>query len=164
VKTNEPESDILDAMKRYFDTDAGRIRHAQNVLKYAKEIMKAEGGAYDVVVPAAILHDIGIRECERKYGSTGGQLQEKEGPPIARKILEDLHVDTKNIEEICRIIASHHSPGEIDTLNFKIIWDADLLVNLNDEYDIDNKRKLKDIIAKTFLTETGKTIAVGRYL
>ncbi len=141
-----------------------RIRHAKNVLKYAKEILKTEKGVYDVIVPAAILHDIGIRECERKYNSVNGQLQEKEGPPIARNILEDLHADKRAIAEICRIIASHHSPGEIDTLNFKIIWDADRLVNLTDEYNINNKKKLKAIIEKTFLTGTGKMIAKGIYL
>lgn len=162
--TTELESKILEAMQRYFGMDTKRIHHAQNVLKYAKGILKVEKGVYNVVILAAILHDIGIRECERKYNSTNGQLQEKEGPPIARKILEDLHVDNKIIVEVCQIIASHHSPGEINTLNFKVIWDADLLVNLKDEYDIKNKEKLKGVVAKMFLTETGKMIARGIYL
>ena len=158
------EFNILKAMQSYFGTDTKRIQHAQNVLKYTKDILGTEKGAYDVVVPTAILHDIGIRECERKYNSTNGQLQEREGPPIARKILEDLRVDKKIIAEICQIIANHHSPGEIDTMNFKILWDADLLVNLKDEYDNRDKKKLTYIIARKFLTETGKIIAREIYL
>lgn len=158
------EASILKAMQSYFGADARRIQHAQQVLKYTKEILETEKGAYGVVVPAAIVHDIGIKECERKYNSTDGQLQEKEGPPIAIKILEELHVDKKMIAEICQIIASHHSPGEIDTLNFKIIWDADLLVNLKDEYNSMDEKKLKDIIERKFLTETGKIIARRIYL
>ncbi len=153
-----------EAMRRYFGADAKRIRHAQDVLKHAKEILRSEKGAYDVVVLAAILHDIGIIVCEKKYDSTDGQLQEKEGPPIAEKILADLNVNKNIVSEVCQIIASHHSPGEIDTPNFKIIWDADLLVNLKDEYKGADKEKLKNIIEKKFLTRTGKTIAGRIYI
>lgn len=162
--TIDLESDILETMKRYFGTDTGRIQHAQNVLKYAKDILKKEKGVHSVVIPAAILHDIGIKECERKYSSTNGQLQEKEGPPIAGKILKNLHIDKNIIAEICQIIASHHSPGEIDTVNFKIIWDADLLVNLKDERNVKNKEKLEKIIAGAFLTETGRMLAMRIYI
>lgn len=155
---------ILDRMKKYFGTDARRIRHAQDVLGYARELLKKEKGNREIVIAAAILHDIGIKECERKYNSTSGQLQEKEGPAIARKILEDLKVGQDTIREICRIIASHHSPGEIDTMNFKILWDSDWLVNLKDEYDIKDRKKLEDIIEKVFLTQTGRIKARDIYL
>lgn len=155
---------ILNRMKKYFGADAKRIRHAQNVLRYARELLKKEKGDRDIVIAAAILHDIGIKECERKYNSTSGQLQEKEGPAIARKILEDLKVGQDATTEICRIIASHHSPGEIDTMNFKILWDSDWLVNLKDEYDIKDRKKLEGIIEKVFLTQTGRTKAKKIYL
>ena len=46
-----------------------------------------------MVRAAAILHDIGIHEAERKHGSSSGRLQELEGPPIARAILEASNVD-----------------------------------------------------------------------
>jgi len=155
---------ILNRMKKYFGADARRIRHAQNVLGYARELLKKEKGDRDIVIAAAILHDIGIKECERKYNSTNGQLQEKEGPAIARKILKDLKFSRDTIREICRIIASHHSPGEIDTMNFKILWDSDWLVNLKDEYDIKDRKKLEDIIEKVFLTQTGRIKARDIYL
>ncbi|MDP2980744.1 MAG: uroporphyrinogen-III C-methyltransferase, partial [Candidatus Omnitrophota bacterium] len=155
---------ILNRMKKYFGADAKRIKHAKNVLGYARELLKKEKGDRDIVIAAAILHDIGIKECERKYNSTSGQLQEKEGPAIARKILEDLKVGQDTIREICQIIASHHSPGEIDTMNFKILWDSDWLVNLKDEYDIKDRKKLEDIIEKVFLTQTGRIKAKKIYL
>lgn len=155
---------ILNRMKKYFGADARRIRHAKNVLGYARELLKKEEGDRDIVIAAAILHDIGIKECERKYNSTSGQLQEQEGPAIARKILEDLKVGQDAIREICQIIASHHSPGEIDTVNFKILWDSDWLVNLKDEYDIKDRKKLEYIIEKVFLTQTGRIKAKKIYL
>jgi hypothetical protein len=91
-------------------------------------------------------------------------LQEIEGPPIARKILKKLEVDNKIIDEVCDIIASHHSPGEIDTANFRIIWDADWLVNLEDEYNIKDKKKLEKVINKIFLTGSGKNMGKSIYL
>lgn len=158
------EEKILKKMTEYFGDDKKRICHAQEVLRYAKELLKNEVGNRDVVIFAAILHDIGIKECERKYNSTSGQLQEREGPPIARKILEDLKIKEEIIDQVCRIVASHHSPGEVTTLNFKILWDSDWLVNLKDEYDIRDKKKLERIIEKVFMTKTGKTKAREIYI
>ena len=79
-------------------------------------------------------------------------------------MLNKLKVDNKIIDEVCDIIASHHSPGEIDTINFKILWDADWLVNLGDEYNIKNKKNLEKVINKIFLTKTGKKIGKSIYL
>ena len=158
------ENKMIEKMKKYFDCDKKYIDHALKVLEYAKEILEHENGDNKIVLPAAIFHDIGIKVCKKKYNSTGGQLQEKEGPPIARKILKELEVDSKIIDEVCDIIASHHSPGEIDTLNFKIIWDADWLVNLGDEYNIKDRKKLEKVIDKIFLTRSGKNLGRSIYL
>ena len=66
--------------------------------------------------------------------------------------------------EICAIIGHHHSPGKINTGNFKILYDADLLVNLEEEVGTENKERIKRIIAKGFLTATGKKLAASKYL
>ncbi len=158
------ENKMSERMKQYFENDKKYIDHALKVLEYAKEILKQENGDSNIVFSAAILHDIGIKLCKKKYNSTGGQLQEIEGPPIARKILNELEVDINIIDEVCDIIASHHSPGEIDTPNFKIIWDADWLVNLGDEYNIKDRKKLEKVINKIFLTKTGKNMGKSVYL
>jgi len=96
------ENKIIDNMKQYFENDKKYIDHALKVLEYTKEILKQEKGDSKIVFPAAILHDIGIRVCKKKYNSTGGQLQEIEGPPIARKMLNKLKVDNKIIDEVCK--------------------------------------------------------------
>jgi len=76
-----------------------------------------------------------------------------------------LSKSTENqIEEICQIIAHHHSPGRINTRNFKVLYDADWLVNLRDEYHIQDRHKLASIIDRVFLTQSGKVIARGIYL
>jgi HD superfamily phosphodiesterase len=155
---------LLFELKEHFGTDLKRINHARRVLDYAEEILRREGGDWQIVVPSAILHDVGIKPAEERYGSSAGHLQEKEGPEIARKILLKLGFKKNEIEEICQIVAHHHSPGKINTLNFKVLYDADWLVNLKDEVDIEDKIKVKGIIEKVFLTKTGKGIACQLYL
>ncbi len=155
---------LIKAMEAYFEGDTKRINHARKVTEYAEELLKREEGDYPIVIGASVLHDIGIHQAEKKYGSTSGRYQENEGPPIARRILTRLGFEQNQIEEICEIIAHHHSPGKINTMNFKILYDADWLVNLKDEYAIQDNNKLSHIIDKVFLTQSGKTLAREIYL
>ena len=122
-ETEDVAGALIAEMKKVFGADERRIRHALGVLDYAERILAREGGDPLVVKAAAILHDIGIHEAERKHGSAGGKYQEMEGPPIAREILERVGVDAERAEHVCRIVGSHHSGG-IDTPEFRVIWDA----------------------------------------
>lgn len=155
---------LIDEMRTVFGDDQRRIDHALKVLGFADRIRKAQGGDELVVTAAAILHDIGIHEAERKYGSSAGKYQEIEGPDIARDIMEELGVDAARANHVCRIIGSHHSGGDIDTPEFRAIWDADWLVNIGDDMGDLSQRKLKEVIAKVFLTDTGRAMARERYI
>ena len=150
---------LISEMKQYFGDDERRISHALRVTGFAQEILQEEDGDEDVVIAAAILHDIGIHEAERKYDSSAGRYQEIEGPPIAREILKRQGLEESFVEEVCEIVGNHHSPKNVDTSNFRIVYDADWLVNLNDEYGHKSKDELSRIIEKVFLTPTGKRIA-----
>lgn len=103
-------------------------------------------------IAAGLLHNIGIHQAKKKYGSPAGKFQEIEEPRY-------------KISEICEIIAHHHSPGKIKSLNFKILYDADWLVNLKkDEYDIRDKNKLNNIISLVFMTRTSQALVREIYL
>jgi len=148
-------------MKRYFGHDFRRISHACNVARYSEQIVKNEEGDLAVVLIAAYLHDIGIREAERKYQSSAAKYQEELGPPVALEILESLGADPKLIGEVCDIVGHHHSPRSQETANFKVLYDADMLVNLEDKHKEEpiSREKLPRIIEKSFFTETGKKLA-----
>ncbi len=120
---------LVEAMREYFGSDQKRVNHALKVIQYVEEILAKEGGDYDVVIAAAVLHDIGIHEAERKYNSNAGKYQEIEGPPIAERILKKLNFPQKKLEEVLQIIAHHHHPGIVKTQNFKILFEADGRVN-----------------------------------
>jgi putative nucleotidyltransferase with HDIG domain len=97
-------------MKRYFQYDFKRIGHATKVARYAERIVKQEGGDPAVVLSAAYLHDIGIKEAERKYDGAAVDHHEEEGPYIARQILGRLKAPETLIDEACAIIEHHHHP------------------------------------------------------
>ena len=147
---------LIQAMKSVFGKDQRRIGHALTVFQHAKELVRKESTDPRVVIPAAILHDIGIHEAERKHGSSAPRFQELEGPPIARKIMEALGVDAEIVEHVCRIIANHHTGKEIDTPEFRIVWDADWLVNLPDVHPNAGADKLAGIIDRVFKTKAGR--------
>lgn len=160
------ESLIRD-MKRVFGDDQRRIGHALEVLDHAEHILLAEGGDPLVVRAAAILHDIGIVEAERKHGSAAGKFQEIEGPPIARSILAGYGIDADRIDHILRIIGSHHSAADIDTAEFRIIWDADRLANAAEECGGKTLQEARQFVARTYRTATGRAMgeaAVTRLL
>ncbi len=148
-------------MKRYFKNDFRRIGHASRVARYAERIGKKENGNLAVILAAAYLHDIGIHEAEKKHGSTAAEFQEAEGPAVARSILQKLGAQDELINEVCDIIGHHHHPRSEDTINFKVVYDSDLLENMeekkkNESMDRDEAGRF---IEKSFLTATGRDTA-----
>ena len=155
---------LIDEMKKIFGADKKRVEHALAVLNYAEQIQAAEGGDPLVVRAAAILHDIGILQAEHKYGSSAGKYQEIEGPPIAEEILKRYDIPTEAAEHICRIIANHHSAKNINTTEFRIVWDADWLVNIPADFPDASRDNLQQIIDKTFKTRKGHQIAMESFV
>jgi len=149
------------AMRKYFGQDNRRIKHAENVAKHAEEIAKIEQGNMAVIMAAAYLHDIGIKEAERKFQSSAAKYQHSEGPPVARELMTSLKAEAELIDEVCDIIGHHHSPRDEETINFKILYDADLIVNLDEKYreSPPTGEKLETVLNKSFLTDSGRRVA-----
>ncbi len=149
------------AMRKYFGTDNRRIKHAEQVAGFAEEICKLEKGNMAVVMASAFLHDIGIKEAERKYNSSSAKYQHTEGPPVARELLTKLKAESELIEEVCDIIGHHHTPKDDETTNFKILYDADLIVNLDEQYQENQPtgEKLETLLNRSFLTNSGRRVA-----
>jgi hypothetical protein len=120
-------------MKRIFKRDFKRIGHATRAARYAEEIGKAEQGNLAVVLTATYLYHIGAPEAERKHGSADGPFLEKEGPPVAREILERLGATPGLVDEVCDIVATHHDdPRRDGDKNFRCVRDADRIASLED--------------------------------
>lgn len=148
-------------MKRYFGSDFKRIGHASKVANFAEKIGREERANLAVVLCAAYLHDIGIKNAEEKYGSSAAEYQEKEGPPVAREILERLGAKDELVEAVCDIVGHHHHPKTDETLNFKCLYDADMIVNMA---ECSGKTRLDDAafaekLDRILMTGSGKKLA-----
>jgi HD superfamily phosphodiesterase len=148
-------------MKVYFMRDFKRIGHSARVARYVEQLVKEEKGDPAVALSAAYLHDIGAKQAELKYQMVDAALQEQEGPPVARAILEKLDAAEDLINEVCDIIGHHHHPRDQETVNFKVLYDADQIVNLEEKKrksSIDTEQ-LQQIIETGFLTQSGRELA-----
>lgn len=148
-------------MKRYFGTDFKRIGHAAMVARFAEQIGKKEKANLAVVLCAAFLHDIGIKNAEEKYNALAAKFLEQEGPPVARALMEKLKAKSELVDEVCEIISRHHHPQTDETLNFKVVYDADMLANM---VECNGRQQVEEpeFIAKLdrlFLTKSGRTLA-----
>lgn len=155
---------IIDAMIRYDAGDVHRINHFLKVYGFAKAIGELEGldeNTQKILEIAALTHDIGIRNSEKKYNSAAGNYQQTEGPPEAKKLLEELGKDNSVIERVCWLIAHHHTYNDIQGLDYRILIEADFLVNAF-EGDLPPEviRSFRD---KYFITESGKSFLSSLY-
>ncbi len=114
----------------YFENDFRRINHALEVLKHAERIMEnTENCDSEVLVSAALLHDIGIKRSEEILGYNNGKTQEVYGPPIAGELLESINFPPEKTKMVCEIIGNHHSRSRYDYVELKVLKEADRLVN-----------------------------------
>lgn len=152
-------------MIQYFANDVRQVEHALKVHGFARTIAGVErltDGERMVTELAAILHDIGIKEAERKHNSRAGHFQEIEGPPIARDILARNGVLPETIERVCYIVGHHHTYDKIDNVDFRIVVESDFIANIS-QGNLENP-DLREIEDYYFTTETGKRIFESMYL
>ena len=77
---------------------------------------------------------------------------------MRRTILEKLGAKDALIEEVCDIIGHHHHPRPDDTINFKVLYDADMITNMEERHK-DNPMdpgRIERFIQTSLLTEGGK--------
>ena len=116
------------------------LPHAQVSHRYAESLLQQEGGDRAIVEPAVILHDVGWsslepREIAAAYGVRSGgeeaerlnRIHEISGASIARGLLDGIDYAPKTIDRIARIIKHHDSGGEADSLEERLVRDADKL-------------------------------------
>ena len=136
-----------------------RINHFLKVTAYAKTIAEMEGldeKRLFTLTAAALTHDIGIKPSLEKYGSSNGEHQEVEGPPVAQKMLSALGFDREVTDRVCWLIAHHHTYSDIIGADYQILVEADFLVNLDEGgASADAKKQTRE---KIFRTRAGLAI------
>lgn len=153
-------NDPREALRRALQYDAGDPKRIQHLIKvYAFDEMIADGehlpdGQRRVLLTAAALHDIGIHNAQLRYGSSAGKYQELEGPPVVCQLLADWPKDF--VEEVCDLVARHHTYTGVDRLTLRILMEADFLVNAYEEGL--SEEAVQAGREKLFTTATGKRL------
>lgn len=146
-------------MTVYYTGDPARIQHFMKVYAFSRTIALLENcddALRFVLEAAALVHDIGIKPSEAKYGSCAGPYQELEGPPVAREMMQKLGFDPDVIDRVCWLVGHHHTYNPIDGMDHQILVEADFLVNLFE--GAEKKEAILSAYHRIFKTEAGKTL------
>ena len=170
AKSDVPaERDMLNRLCKetiaYDCGDPKRIQHFIKVHAFAKLIAESEGiGAHVrfVLEAAAYLHDIGIHKAEDLFGDCGGKNQEKLGPGEAAPILERCGFSEADAQRVCFLIAHHHTYTGIDGVDWQILLEADMLVNLFE--DEAGEHAARSALERVFKTRTGRELCRQMFL
>lgn len=152
-------SQLFFAMLDFDQGSAERIQHLTKVYTFAQQIGREEGldeKTQYILELTALTHDIGIRPATERHGHCNGKLQEEIGPSYARTMLTNLAVPEDIVSRVCYLIAHHHTYTNIDGLDYRILLEADFLVNL-----YENQVALPAIQSaydQIFVTKTGRTM------
>lgn len=165
--------DVLALERAMFDYDRGdprRIQHFVKVHALARTIGLAEGmggESLNVLEAAALVHDAGIHESERRYGDTSGRHQEELGPEVARPLLERSGFAPEAVERACWLVAHHHHYAGIVDPDHQMLVEADFLVNIYEDAPDDPEARRRVATAardRVFRTATGRALLEDLYL
>jgi uncharacterized protein len=154
----------LQEMFRCNRGDKKRIEHSVKVFGYAQLLGRLEGLTPEkqfALELTAILHDIGIHVAEKKFGHCDGHLQELEGPPVAREILETIGVKAEVVDRVCFIVSKHHTFSAIDGIDFQLLVEADFLVNSVEEAV--SPEGVRRFVEANFKTEGGRKLILDLF-
>jgi uncharacterized protein len=106
---------------RYLSNAEYRWKHTLRVAQFGKVIAENESADLELIVAACLLHDVAwfdtTAENNREHGRIGAEK--------ARPVLENLGYDREQIENICYAVASHVDEDNPNTLEAKVLSDAD---------------------------------------
>ena len=145
--------------------DPRRVQHLMKVYAFSRLIgqrEKLDERTQNILEAAALLHDIGIHEAERKHGSGTGKWQEMEGPAVAAPLLYQAGADAAEAERALWLIAHHHTYDASEDMDFRILLEADFLVNISE--DGMERPAIETVEKQIFRTAVGKELLRTLYL
>ena len=152
-------------MIEFYQGNLHDIDHFLKVWAMAKTIGELEGldsHTQEVLEMAAVVHDIACPLCREKYGNTSGKNQERESPPLVQAFLEELPVSAADVQRISWLVAHHHTYMNADDLDYRILLEADYLVNAGESGY--SRPAIEKIRQQVFRTAAGLRLLDSMYL
>lgn len=150
------------------------VVHTEGVVKAMEMLLKKEKGDPDILIPSAMLHDVGWHNVpkliqagkDKKSQREGIRMHIKYAGPNARKILQKIGYPENKIKNIASIVMAHKSkPKQTEK---RLLIDADALSDVfSKQFKSDIKaykttaQKLHNFRNKnTFYTKTAEAIFI----
>lgn len=156
--------EAIRAMIRWERGVPHRIQHFLKVHSFCRYIGVEEGldpATLRRLELAAVVHDIGIRPSDEKFGKHDGPIQEREGMEPARQLLRGIGVEEETVERIVFLVGHHHTLTGVDGIDWQILLEADFLVNSHEKgMPLSAIRRAEETF---FRTESGKKLLHSQY-
>lgn len=128
---------ILELASPYLKQGAKKdfVIHTQGVVKAMELLLEKEQGNEDILIPAAILHDVGWADVpvnlqksdQREERLEGMKLHIECAPPIVEKVLLEAGYNESDIKRIMGIIVAHKFQENLIDAGKQLLVDADAL-------------------------------------
>jgi HD superfamily phosphohydrolase YqeK len=139
---NRIESRIFRLAKPYLQARDNEV-HTLNVVEFAFRLLDVHDADRAVVIPAAILHDVGWftvsediikRACRPRPEMPLVRIHEEESVRIASEILRKINYEVPRATEILEIIDGHDTRMDALSMNDRILKDSDKLTRYADNF------------------------------
>lgn len=139
---NRVESRIFRLAKPYLQARDNEV-HTRNVVEFAFRLLDFHEADRAVVIPAAILHDVGWstvsediikRACRPRPDLPLVRIHEEQSVRIASEILREISYDGPRATEILEIIDGHDTRMDALSMNDRIVKDSDKLTRFADNF------------------------------
>lgn len=158
-------ADTIEKMIAFYNGNLHDIDHFLKVWAMAKTIgeqEKLDSHTQEILELTAVVHDISCPLCREKYSNTGGKKQELESPPLVTAFFAELPVDPSDVARISWLVAHHHTYTNVDSLDHRILLEADFLVNAGESGY--GQSAIQSARQRVFQTSTGIRLLESIYL
>lgn len=155
---------LLLAMAEHDKGHPQLIQHFIKVHQFARLIGSREdlnAQQLYILEAGAIVHDIGILPSLERYGDDCGAHQEELGPAQAEAVLHRLGFEENVIARVCWLVAHHHTYTDIDSMDYRILVEADFLVNLFENHA--GPEAVARARENIFVTKTGLSLLDAQF-
>jgi len=110
------------------------VLHTEGVVEAMEVLVNSEKGDENILISAAILHDVGWAKVPEELQLTSDKEKQKKGRklhlkyamPIIREILNEVGFEASDIEKVCEIVFAHKFQDP-EGLEKRFLIDADAL-------------------------------------
>lgn len=142
---------LIRAVKDEFDTQQNRIAKALAAFRQARELLSREGGDPRIILAATLLLEVAS-------GESASTPREKVQPAArVRQILEQVGLDQDTTDCVGHIIESRRTGKQLDTIEFRVVADSELLAKMAAAKDAGgDPKKLIELAEDRLQTDSGK--------